>query len=245
MLSFKQYCHDQRALTSLSEKESKQEAIAEHKHILFNTRTPTEIVKYESELMHKKAKQLPENFIANKAYEASKLGSVFSDTKSASCLLFNVFNELNRLEEMTSGDSGEDADKIANGENSGAITYAAIKKKLQNKAVKNLQEQNAPSSAYDYAPTISNVLIEREAVKLASITYLVKAVKQMQKSVSELHKKLKADPSKNAAVLAKIRKAKATGNDHDLLQIIAGVLGFQMSNKVTDVTIKRISSKLI
>jgi hypothetical protein len=116
-----------------------------------------------------------------------------------------------------------------------------IKKSLKRKAVKNLQEQNTPSEAYDYEPTITNILIEREMVKLASIAYLVKAVKDTHKSVKELHQKLKSNPSKNQAVLAKIRKFKSTGSDTELLQIIAGVLGYQLGGKIQDVNIKKAS----
>lgn len=239
MNSFKQHCHDQRALTSLGEAAAKVAAIKEHKHILFNTRTSSEVLAYETKLMHSKAKSLPESIIANMAYESSKLVSVFSDTQTASALMFNVFSELNRLEEMLSGDADGDPDDIAKGENSGAITYSAqIKKRLKRKAVKNLQEQGAPSSAYEYEPQITNVIVEREVAKLASIAWLVKAVKQTQKSVKDMHTALKKDVSKNQAVLSKIRKSKATGNDHELLQIIAGVLGFQISGKVQDVNIK-------
>lgn len=240
MIGFKQHCQDERALLSVEEFATKKQAIQEHKHILFNTRTPVEVLAYEHTLMQKKAKLLPENLIASKAYDSSKLAGVFNDTKTASCLIFNCYNELNRLNEIVSGDADGDADKIAKGENSGAVTYSAetIKKKLRKKAVKNLKESNAPLSAYEYEPTITKTLIEKEALKLSMIAMLVKAVKRTETSVKELHKKLKQNPSKNQAVLAKIRKAKAHGNDHELLQIIAGTLGYSLSNKVTDVTIK-------
>jgi hypothetical protein len=241
MLSFKQHCHAQRAFTSLSKEATEKQAIQEHKYILFNTHTPTEVVQYESELMQIKAKKLPENIIANKAYEASKLSRICNDTKAASCLLFNCFNELNRLDEMVSDADGK-AGKLEKVKKSGTISYDSpevIKKKLRKKAVKRLQEQNEQGESYDYKPIISNVLIEREALKIATITWLVRAVKQTNKSVKELHASLKKNVSKNQAVLSKIRKAKATGNDQDLLQLIAGVLGFQLSGKVQDVNIKK------
>jgi hypothetical protein len=240
MIGFQQFCLDERALLSLGEIGAKRQAIAEHKHIIFNTRTPVEILAYEVNIMNKKARSLQESLIANKAFESHKLQGAFNDTKTASALMFNVFNELNRLNEIVAGDADGDADKIASGETSGAVVYSAetIKKKLRKKAVKNLKEQNAPSSAYEIEPTISNVLVEREALKLSMIAMLVKAVKRTETSVKELHKTLKPNPSKNQAVLSKLRRAKANGNDHELLQIIAGVLGFGISNKVTDVTVK-------
>jgi hypothetical protein len=54
----------------------------------------------------------------------------------------------------------------------------------------------------------------------------------------DLHRELKSNVSKNQAVLSKIRKAKASGNDQELLQIISGVLAFQLSGKVQDITIR-------
>mgnify|MGYP003384819764 CR=1 FL=1 len=240
MISFQQFCLDERALLSMDDFSTKKQAIQEHKHILFKTNTPVEVLAYEVNLMNKKAKLLPENLIANRAYDSSKLAGAFNDTKAASALMFNIYNELHRLHEIVSGDSDGDADKIAKGETSGSVTYSAetIKKMLRKKAIKNLKEQNATIEAYEYEPTITNVLVEREVAKLAMIAKLVSLVKATQKSVNELHKKLKPNPSKNQAVLAKIRKAKAHVNDHELLQIIAGTLGYSLSNKVTDVTIK-------
>jgi hypothetical protein len=75
-------------------------------------------------------------------------------------------------------------------------------------------------------------------VKLASIIWLIKAIKQTNKSVKDMHRELKSNVSKNQAVLSKIRKAKASGNDQELLQIISGVLAFQLSGKVQDITIR-------
>jgi hypothetical protein len=244
---FKQHCQDQRTLTSLSEAATKQEAIKEHKHILFSTRTQSEVLAYEVQLMHKKAKLLPESTIANKAYDSIKLASSFNNTQLASAVLFNCFNEIHRFQEIVSGDADGDPVKITKGENSGAITYpspttlatkSAIKKRLQKKAVKNLQEQNAPSITYEHAPEITTLIIEREVVKLASIIWLIKAIKQTNKSVKDMHRELKSNVSKNQAVLSKIRKAKASGNDQELLQIISGVLAFQLSGKVQDITIR-------
>jgi hypothetical protein len=264
IISFKQFSIDQRVLTTAQETQVKNEALQEHRHISFQTRTPSEVLDYEVELMHKKAALLPENQLANLAFEASKLASYFGDSKTASALLFNVFNEVERLNEsfkadnhehaslneaMVSGDAGGNAEMIASGENSGAITYAGpsskqdlelrdvIKKKLARKARKTLTESNEDFNV-ECEPTISNILIEKEIFKVAGIAYLVKEIKAMKRGIDELHQSMKKDVAKNQAVLGKIRKAKASGNDQALLQIIAGVLGFQLSGKVNDVTIK-------
>jgi hypothetical protein len=246
-MSFSQFLAESRLYESQANKTSRKIALREQKHIFMEGLSGKDLTNYEVVKMREKARQLPNGLIADLAYQASKKVNITEASKAASLILFSALYELHQLElnESTiAGDASGDVDLISKGETSGAITSPGpktitkkkIKDKLKAVAVANLHE--AEHSDWE-EPSVPKRIVESTLVKVAGIAGLVKSIRDNKKSLDSLHKNLVSTSPKGSSIISKIRKAKASGDTNELLQIIAGVLAYQISGSVAEVNINK------
>lgn len=242
MGQFKDFCADLSAITSVQEKTIKANALAEQKNILFNCRDNKSLVEFETKLMKSKAKTLGDSDLEIMACEASRIDSVFIDNRLASVAIFNVFQTIHELHEsMVGGDSDYDAEKIAKGETSGAITgdVKTVKKptKSEIEAKKKQLKQVAEQLSESYRsnePNISNSLAESKIITGAAIAKLYSMISKTNKSVIDINNTIKSNASGNASVISKLRKAKISGNTTEMLQILLGFAAYSLSGNTSD-----------
>jgi len=243
-MSFSQFLAEARLFESQDNKVSKTIALREQKHILMEGLSGKDLTNYELFIMREKARQLPNGLVADLAYQASKKVNITEASKAASLTLFSALYELHQLEQNEStvaGDASGDVDFITKSETSGAITPSgsSAKNKIENK-LKTVAEDNLREAGHSgwEEPSVPKHIVESTLVKVAGIAGLIKSIRDNKKSLDSLHKNLVSKSPKGASIISKIRRAKASADTNELLQIIAGVLAYQISGSIADVNIK-------